>query len=129
MRFFSLYYLKIKKSIIFYLFLLFGQTSGIIYAILPCICTPDYDGAKSIYKGMPQLKVSGGKRYTFFTPFCPKCGRGGLIEYKSAYLALKAWNEMQEMLRKYDTKQKVLTKKNNVIQYRSREYLFLFCLK
>lgn len=79
--------------------------------ILPCICTPDYDSAKSIYNGMPQLKVSGGKPHTFFTPFCPKCGRGGLIEYKSAYLALKAWNEMQEMLRKYDTKQKVLTQK------------------
>lgn len=37
--------------------------------ILPCICTPDYDNAKSTYNGMPQLKVSGGKLHTFFTPF------------------------------------------------------------
>lgn len=66
--------------------------------ILPCICTPEYDDVASLYDGMPLLKVSGGKPNTYFTPFCPKCGRGGLIEYKSAYLALRAWNEMQHEL-------------------------------
>lgn len=67
--------------------------------ILPCICTPEYDSAASLYDGMPLLKVSGGKPNTYFTPFCPKCGRGGMIEYKSAYLALRVWNEMQNQLR------------------------------
>ena len=63
--------------------------------ILPCICTPEYNRAASLYDGMPLLKVSGGKPNTYFTPFCPKCGRGRMIEYKSAYHALREWNKMQ----------------------------------
>ena len=35
----------------------------------------------------------------YFEAYCPNCGRGGLIQYKSAYLALKAWNAMQYGLR------------------------------
>ena len=31
--------------------------------------------------------------------YCPDCGRGNVgLQYKSAYLALKAWNDMQERL-------------------------------
>lgn len=66
--------------------------------IIPCVCW-DPNNTDSIYDGMPQLTVSGGKPHTFFTAFCPNCGRGGLIEYKSAYLCLRAWNKMQEELR------------------------------
>ena len=52
----------------------------------------------SVYYGMPQLKVCGGKPHTYFEVYCPNCGRGGLLQFKSAYLALKDWNEMQEEL-------------------------------
>lgn len=70
--------------------------------ILPCICTPEYDDLKSLYDGMPLLRVSGGKPNTYFTPYCPKCGIGGSFEYKSSYLALKAWNELQTRLKNLD---------------------------
>lgn len=66
--------------------------------IAPRKCTPEYDSAVSLYDGMPLLRVSGGKPYTFFTAFCPKCGCE-TREHKSAYLALRAWNELQN--RKY----------------------------
>ena len=69
--------------------------------ILPCICCdhqPD-DVSDSIYYGMPQLKVCGGKPHTYFEAYCPICGRGGMFQYSSAFLALRAWNEMQDKLR------------------------------
>ena len=69
--------------------------------IVPCVCIDHKpDAADSVYYGMPQLKVSGGidNGTQFYSPYCPNCGRGGCNEYKSAYLALKAWNEMQERL-------------------------------
>lgn len=50
---------------------------------------------------MPQLKVCGGKPETFFAVYCPVCGRDGLLKFKSAYLALKDWNEMQQDSRDY----------------------------
>ena len=46
---------------------------------------------------MPQLKVTQGMDY--FEIYCPNCGRGGMLQFKSAYLAVKDWNEMQESLR------------------------------
>ena len=30
---------------------------------------------------------------------CPKCGRGGIIDFTSSYKALKSWNEMQHSLK------------------------------
>ena len=73
--------------------------------IIPCVCT-DHNPtvADSVYYGMPQLKVSGATSYhkQFWTAFCPVCGRGGCVEYKSAYLALKAWNDMQKSLYEFE---------------------------
>ena len=70
--------------------------------IIPCVCIDHRpDVSDSVYYGMPQLKVSGSfdTSMQFYSPYCPNCGRGGCVEYKSAYLALKSWNEMQESLR------------------------------
>ena len=68
--------------------------------IIPCICCDHKpDCGDSVYYGMPQLKVTD--RMNFFEAYCPNCGRGGLIQYKSAYLAIKGWNEVQQRLRKY----------------------------
>ena len=69
--------------------------------IIPCVCIDHIpDASDSVYYGMPQLKVSCGlgASMQFYSPYCPNCGRGGCAEYKSAYLALKSWNEMQESL-------------------------------
>jgi hypothetical protein len=46
---------------------------------------------------MPQLKVCGGGSFgQYYEAFCPVCGCGGLFQFKSAYLALKHWNETQK---------------------------------
>ena len=62
-----------------------------------CICC-DHEStcADSVYYGMPQLKVSGGGDQQRFTAYCPECGRGGVVEHKSAFLALRSWNKMQQ---------------------------------
>lgn len=71
--------------------------------IIPCVCCEhEPNSGDSVYYGMPQLKVCGGKPITFFEVFCPVCGRGGLFQFKSAYLALKDWNDMQARLRSLD---------------------------
>lgn len=71
--------------------------------IIPCICCEHEPcSGDSVYYGMPQLKVCGGKPTTYFEVFCPVCGRGGLFQFKSAYLALKDWNAMQTELRSWD---------------------------
>lgn len=71
--------------------------------IIPCVCIEHIPMvADSVYYGMPQIKVSGGGKSQRFSPYCPECGRGGCTEYKSAYLALKHWNEMQEHLWKFE---------------------------
>lgn len=68
--------------------------------IIPCICTElKNDGSDGFYDGMPILHVCGGKPITFFSAQCPKCGRGGIYQYNSAFKALRAWNFMQENLR------------------------------
>ena len=65
--------------------------------VLRCVCSKNSD-ENSVYTGMPCLKVTS--EMDFWEAFCPNCGRGGvLFQYKSAYLALKAWNVMQEGLR------------------------------
>jgi len=50
---------------------------------------------------MPVLTPSNGlaPHKQFWNVRCPKCGRGGAGEYKSAYLALKHWNELMERCR------------------------------
>lgn len=69
--------------------------------IIPCICCDhEPSAADSVYYGMPQLKVT--QSMDFFEIYCPNCGRGGLLQFKSAYLAVKNWNEMQESLRHHE---------------------------
>ena len=46
--------------------------------IMPCICCDHKPNSSySVYYGMPQLKVCGGKQETYFECYCPNCGRGG----------------------------------------------------
>lgn len=69
--------------------------------IIPCICIDHKPTvADSVYYGMPQLKVSGNylPHKQYWSAFCPNCGRGGCMEEKSAYLALKRWNDLQSEL-------------------------------
>lgn len=65
--------------------------------ITPCVCIDHKPTAgDSVHYGMPELKLTHDMEW--FTPYCPVCGRGGMKEYKSAYLAIKGWNEMQNKL-------------------------------
>ena len=67
--------------------------------IIPCICTDhEPNSGDSCYYGMPQFKVTDDMSYWEIQ--CPVCGRGGIFQFKSPYLAAKDWNEMQERLRK-----------------------------
>lgn len=69
--------------------------------IIPCICCDhEPDCGDSVYYGMPQLKVTRHMQY--YECYCPNCGRGGLIQHKSPYLAIKAWNEMQLGLKRME---------------------------
>lgn len=69
--------------------------------IIPCICCDhEPDCGDSVYYGMPQLKITG--KMDYFEAYCPNCGRGGYLQFKSAYLAIRNWNKMQERLRKND---------------------------
>ena len=62
--------------------------------VIPCVCCDHKpDVGDSIYYGMPQLKITGNMEY--FEIFCPKCGRGGLMQWGSAYQAVKHWNDVQ----------------------------------
>ena len=73
--------------------------------IISCICSEPVNKYGDIYDGMPQLKVTDYNEKCntqYYEAFCPKCGRGGLIQFKSAYLALKNWNEMQKNLREFE---------------------------
>lgn len=72
-----------------------------VKSILPCVCIDHEPNAgDSVFYGMPQLKVAGYQGTPFYTPYCPHCGRGGMAQYRSAYLALSAWNKMVEEHRK-----------------------------
>ena len=63
--------------------------------ITPCVCCDhEPDCGDSVYYGMPILTPTINS--SFFKVQCPVCGRGGLFQYKSAYLALKAWNQLME---------------------------------
>ena len=70
--------------------------------IIPCICSEPIDEYGSIYDGMPQLKVTNYNKNCntqYYEAFCPKCGRGGMFQFKSSYLALKNWNKIQKSIR------------------------------
>lgn len=68
--------------------------------IIPCVCCehpPSVDD--SCKYGMPILipcNSSVKDHLQWWEVKCPKCGRGGITQYKSAYLALKSWNELQQ---------------------------------
>ena len=70
--------------------------------IIPCICSEPIDEYGSIYDGMPQLKVTNYNKNCntqYYEAFCPKCGRGGMFQFKSSYLAWKNLNKMQKSIR------------------------------
>lgn len=75
-----------------------------IGTIETCVCCDhEPDCSDSVFFGMPQLRVCDSPSGTgYFTAFCPSCGRGGSFQYCSAYLALRAWNAMQEDLKSPD---------------------------
>ena len=79
--------------------------------IIPCVCM-DHEptAADSVYYGMPQLKVNNSMREhkQFWSAFCPNCGRGGFMAEKSAYLALKKWNLIQENLWRFEREEEPL---------------------
>lgn len=68
--------------------------------IHPCICVSHIpDSGDSGHYGMPNLQIyQSGSGQEYYFPACPVCGRGGMFEFKTAYLALKHWNELQEQL-------------------------------
>ena len=65
--------------------------------IVPCVCIK-YKPKSSVstYYGLPILRVCAvtykGKPNNLFQAVCPNCGCTTLHQYKSAYLALLAWN-------------------------------------
>lgn len=70
--------------------------------ILPCVCCAhEPNSSDSVYYGMPQLKVYFDDPDTFFSVFCPVCGRGGILQFESANLALMHWNELQVQVLRY----------------------------
>lgn len=75
--------------------------------IIPCICCehpPSVDD--SIEYGMPilipQNSIVAHKQ--FWEVKCPNCGRGGMFQFTSPYLALKDWNALQHHLYEYENK-------------------------
>ena len=76
-----------------------GMVTTKVYDIIPCICCeddPDF-GADSLH-GMPVLRVN--RNSTVWEAFCPSCGRSGCVPFRSAYMALKHWNNFQIYLRR-----------------------------
>ena len=70
--------------------------------VVPCVCAPHPPTvADSSRYGMPIIHTNG----QFFSCECPVCGRGGKwLDSKTAYQALKKWNEI--MLDCYDIEHK-----------------------
>lgn len=60
-----------------------------------CICASEQ--IESLKRGMPILMpLQSEKEWTIK---CPNCGRGGCMEFKSPYLAIKHWNKFQAHLK------------------------------
>ena len=71
--------------------------------VQPCVCSIENfeeEQRNDINYGMPVLLVHNSiyPYKQFWTTRCPKCGRGGLTEYDSAYKAIRAWNQLQAVL-------------------------------
>lgn len=65
--------------------------------ITPCVCCDHLPNEADAHDyGMPVLIPCNGLKpfQQFWEAKCPQCGRGGLVQYKSAYLALRGWNEL-----------------------------------
>ena len=67
--------------------------------IIKCICVAG-EYSNGLWHGLPELKVSNTNRphTQYWRAQCPKCGRGGIIDYPSAFKCLDAWNKMQKDL-------------------------------
>lgn len=75
--------------------------------IIPCICCehPPSSVTGPWDYGMPILiPHNAGEHRQLWDARCPNCGRGGFMEEKSAYLALKKWNSIMESLYELDGK-------------------------
>ena len=71
--------------------------------IRPCVCCKDVDNDHGMYTGMPALIPTRNDEPEKFPQIywetkCPKCGRGGILQYKSVHAALRSWNESQDRL-------------------------------
>lgn len=68
--------------------------------IIPCVCIEHKpDSGDTCDYGMPKLYVSQSTYdyMQFWIAYCPNCKRGlPGTEKKSAYLALRDWNELQK---------------------------------
>jgi hypothetical protein len=66
--------------------------------VVPCVCIDhEPDVRDSVHFGMPRLDVvqSNYPSEQFWFVSCPVCGRGGIIQYKTAHEGLKQWNILQ----------------------------------
>ena len=75
--------------------------------IIPCVCCehpPSVDDGHAY--GMPILiPCNGLKEHSqFWEVKCPNCGRGGMLQFTSTYLALKHWNELMISCYEYEKK-------------------------
>ena len=75
--------------------------------VIPCVCCehpPSVDDGSEY--GMPILIPHNSfvSHKQFWNVKCPVCGRGGCVEEKSAYLALKKWNEIMQRCYEYEHK-------------------------
>ena len=68
--------------------------------IIPCICTTE----NRRFSGMPVLKPQNTNRphTQYWRAQCPRCGRGGIIDYPSVFKCMDAWNKMQKGLYQSD---------------------------
>ena len=97
--------------------------------IWPCICIDhEPDCRDSVTYGMPQIRVSGCRTFESkdggyrYMPYCPRCGRGGMFDFRTDYAALKYWNELQESLWRFEVEGLFVGEKKNVPKWRSDLY-------
>lgn len=65
-----------------------------------CVCWRGECKENDWWDGMPHIQVIDNCFGHYeYSAYCPKCGRGGIISFPTAYKALKKWNETQQMLK------------------------------
>ena len=70
-----------------------------IEKIRPCVCVSHVPTAEDpLYYGMPQLRIYVAGNKIQYSPKCPACGRGGMLDFPTATKAIRYWNELQEKL-------------------------------